>query len=189
MASRFARVEARLRAGKFVFALLADLPRKSCWSIAEHAGDADPHGMQHLLNRAVWDADGVPRRPARARHRRARRHRRGAGGRRDRRSENRAPRPSGGQRQYTGTADRIKNAQVAVYLTYAGARGHAGTRARGHAMIDRELYLPRSWIQDPERLQRAGVPAEIEFATKPALATGMLIRAGRGCPGPLDGRR
>ncbi|MFJ3039052.1 transposase [Streptomyces tendae] len=62
-------------------------------------------------------------------------------------------------------------------------------RARGHAMIDRELYLPRAWIQDPERLQRAGVPAESEFATKPALATGMLIRAGRGCPGPLGGRR
>lgn len=75
----------------------------------------------------------------------------------------------GVQRQYTGTAGRIENAQVAVYLTYAGARGHA--------MIDRELYLPKSWTTDPDRLAEAGVPEDIEFATKPALATGMLIRA------------
>jgi SRSO17 transposase len=75
----------------------------------------------------------------------------------------------GVQRQYTGTAGRIENAQVAVYLTFAGARGHA--------MIDRELYLPRSWTEDPERLAEAGVPEDIEFATKPALATGMLTRA------------
>jgi SRSO17 transposase len=73
------------------------------------------------------------------------------------------------QRQYTGTAGRIENAQVAVYLTYAGARGHA--------MIDRELYLPKSWTTDPDRLTRAGVPEDIEFCTKPALAEGMLIRA------------
>ena len=65
------------------------------------------------------------------------------------------------QRQYTGTAGRIENAQVAVYLTYAAARGHA--------LIDRELYLPQSWTSDPDRLA--------EFATKPALATGMLTRA------------
>ncbi len=75
----------------------------------------------------------------------------------------------GVQRQYTGTAGRIENAQVAVYLTYAGAAGHA--------MIDRELYLPQSWTSDPERLAEAGVPADVEFATKPALATGMLTRA------------
>jgi SRSO17 transposase len=75
----------------------------------------------------------------------------------------------GVQRQYTGTAGRVENAQVAVYLTYAGARGHA--------MIDRELYLPKSWITDPDRLTEAGVPEDIEFATKPALATGMLTRA------------
>ena len=62
-----------------------------------------------------------------------------------------------------------ENAQVAVYLTYAGVRGHA--------MIDRELYLPRSWTENPERLAEAGVPADIEFATKPALAAGMLTRA------------
>ena len=75
----------------------------------------------------------------------------------------------GVQRQYTGTAGRIENAQVAVYLTYAGARGHA--------MIDRELYLPQSWTDDPERCAQAGVPDDIEFLTKPALATGMICRA------------
>ena len=75
----------------------------------------------------------------------------------------------GVQRQYTGTAGRIENAQVAVYLTYAGARGHA--------MIDRELYLPKSWTDDPERCTQAGVPDDIGFLTKPALATGMICRA------------
>ena len=75
----------------------------------------------------------------------------------------------GVQRQYTGTAGRIENAQVAVYLAYAGPRGHA--------MIDRELYLPLSWTEDADRLAEAGVPDEVEFATKPALATGMLTRA------------
>jgi SRSO17 transposase len=75
----------------------------------------------------------------------------------------------GVQRQYTGTAGRIENAQVAVYLAYSGARGHA--------MIDRELYLPTCWTADPERMAAAGVPDDMEFLTKPALATGMLIRA------------
>ena len=59
MAGRFARVETRRRARGFLFGLLADLPRKNCWMIAEHAGDADPHGMQHLLARARWDTDGM----------------------------------------------------------------------------------------------------------------------------------
>ncbi len=59
MAGRFVRVEARRRTRGFLLGLLADLPRKNCWSIAEHTGDRDPHGMQHLLNRAVWDTDGV----------------------------------------------------------------------------------------------------------------------------------
>src|SRR6266496_3586201 len=74
----------------------------------------------------------------------------------------------GVQRQYTGTAGRVENAQVAVYLVYASSRGHA--------VIDRELYLPRSWTDDPERLQAVGVPDEIGFATKPALAKAMLCR-------------
>jgi SRSO17 transposase len=168
MAGRFRRVETRRRTRGFVLGLLADLPRKNCWTIAEHAGDTDPHGMQHLLNRAAWDTDGV---------------------RDDLRDYvtthlgdgdavlvvdetgdlKKGTHTVGVQRQYTGTAGRIENAQVAVYLTYAGARGHA--------MIDRELYLPRSWTTNPDRLDEAGVPAHIEFLTKPALATGMILRA------------
>ncbi len=65
----------------------------------------------------------------------------------------------GVQRQYTRTADRIENAQIAVYLAYAGRRGHA--------MLDRELYLPKSWASDPDRCAAAGVPHDVEFATKP----------------------
>jgi SRSO17 transposase len=72
-------------------------------------------------------------------------------------------------RQYTGTAGRIENAQVAVYLTYAAKRGHA--------LIDRALYLPSTWAEDQARRTQAGVPAEVEFTTKPALATAMITRA------------
>jgi SRSO17 transposase len=75
----------------------------------------------------------------------------------------------GVQRQYTGTAGRVENAQVAVYLVYASGAGHA--------VVDRELYLPRGWIDDPERLQAAGVPEQVGFATKPALAQAMVCRA------------
>ena len=168
MAGRFGRVESRRRVRGFLLGLLAELPRKNCWSIAEHAGDSDPHGMQHLLNRAVWDTDGV------------------ADDLRDyvighlgdsdavlvvdeTGDLKKGTSTVGVQRQYTGTAGRIENAQVAVYLTYAGARGHA--------MIDRELYLPRSWTNDAQRCAAAGVPEDIEFLTKPALAAGMLTRA------------
>lgn len=70
------------------------------------------------------------------------------------------------QRQYTGTAGRIENAQVAVYLTY--------TAPRGHALIDRALYVPECWIQDPQRREQAGVPTKTVFATKPALALQMI---------------
>jgi SRSO17 transposase len=168
MAGRFARVETRRRTRGFLLGLLAELPRKNCWTIAEHAGDADPHGMQHLLGRAAWDTDGV---------------------RDDLRDYVTAHLGDedavlvvdetgdlkkgvctvGVQRQYTGTAGRIENAQVAVYLAYAGARGHA--------MIDRELYLPQSWTSDDQRCTAAGIPDDIGFLTKPALATGMLVRA------------
>jgi SRSO17 transposase len=168
VAGRFARVDLRRRARAFVRGLLSDLPRKNCWAIAEHAGDPSPDGMQHLLARAVWDHDAV------------------RDDIRDYVTEHlgdpeavlvvdetgdlkKGTGTVGVQRQYTGTAGRIENAQVAVYLVYA-------TDA-GHAVIDRELYLPRSWTNDPERLQAAGVPDEVGFATKPALATRMIMRA------------
>jgi SRSO17 transposase len=168
VASRFGRVEPRRRVRAFVLGLLADLPRKNCWTIAEHAGDATPDGMQHLLGRAVWDTDGV----------------------RDDLREfvidhlgdpaavlvvdetgdvKKGTSTVGTQRQYTGTAGRIENAQVAVYLTYAGAAGHA--------MIDRELYLPRCWTTDPQRCAAAGIPEQVTFATKSALAKTMISRA------------
>ena len=181
VAGRFGRVEPRRRARAFVLGLLADLPRKNCWTIAEHAGDASPDGMQHLLARAVWDDDGV---------------------RDDVRDYvvehlgdpeavlvvdetgdlKKGTATVGVQRQYTGTAGRIENAQVAVYLVYASDAGHA--------VIDRELYLPRGWIDDPDRCQAAGIPDQVGFATKPALATAMICpRAGRRRPGRLGDRR
>jgi SRSO17 transposase len=168
VAGRFGRVEPRQRARAFVLGLLADLPRKNCWTIAEHAGDASPDGMQHLLGRAVWDHDGV-RDDVRAY---VVEHLRDPGAVLviDETGDlKKGTTTVGVQRQYTGTAGRVENAQVAVYLLYA-------TDA-GHAMIDRELDVPRGWIKDPERLQAAGVPDQVGFATKPALASQMLSRA------------
>jgi len=168
VAKRFTRVEPRRRARLFVEGLLADLPRKNCWTIAEHAGEATPDGMQDLLSRAVWDADQV------------------RDDVRDAAVEylgstdailvvdetgdlKKGTCTVATQRQYTGTAGRIENAQVGVFLTY--------TTTAGHTLIDRELYLPRSWTSDADRCAAAGVPAETGFATKPALASRMILRA------------
>jgi SRSO17 transposase len=168
VAGQVARVDLRRRARAFVRGLLADLPRKNCWTIAEHTGDPNPAGMQHLLARAVWDHDKV---------------------RDDLRDYvvehlgdpqavlvvdetgdlKKGTQTVGVKRQYTGTAGRIENAQVEVYLVYA-------TDA-GHAVVDRELYLPRVWTDDPERCRAVGVPDEVGFATKPELAMAMICRA------------
>jgi len=172
IAPRFARVEPRRRVAGFLRGLLAGLPRTNCWTIAEHAGDHDPRGMQRLLSAAVWDEDGV---------------------RDDLRGYvteqlgdpgavlvvdetgdvKKGTGTVGVQRQYTGTAGRIENAQVAVYLTYAAPAAAGG----GYAFIDRELYLPKAWTEDPDRCTAAGVPDGVEFATKPALARTMIDRA------------
>lgn len=167
IAGRFTRVEPRRRIRRLVLGLLSDLPRKNCWTIAEWAGETTPDGMQHLLNRAKWDADAVrdDLRDYVAEHL----------------HDNQAvlvvdetgdvkkgTHTVGVQRQYTGTAGRIENSQVAVYLVYAGRRGHAA--------VDRELYVPRSWTEQPNRCQAAGLDPDTSFATKPELATRMITR-------------
>jgi SRSO17 transposase len=168
VAGRFARVELRRRAKAFVGGLLADLPRKNCWTLAEHAGDPSPDGMQHLLGRAVWDHDAV--RDDVRDYLVAHLGDPGAVLVVDETGDlKKGTRTVGVQRQYTTTAGRVENAQVAVYLVYASDAGHG--------VIDRELYLPRAWTNDPERLRAAGVPDDARFATKPALATTMISRA------------
>jgi len=171
IAGRFRRVEPRRRARAFVLGLIAGLPRKNCWTIAEHAGDATPDGMQYLLERARWDA-GAVRDDVRGYV---------AGHLGDPQGVlvvdetgdvKKGSATAGVQRQYTGTAGRVENAQVAVYLTYAG-RG-------GHALIDRRLYLPRSWDGDPARRAVAGIPEDVEFRDQ-ARACGGDDRRGAGC--------
>src|SRR6266540_5337131 len=168
VAGRFARVDLRQRAKAFVRGLLADLPRKNCWTIAEHAGDPSPDGMQHLLARAVWDEDKL-RDDVRA-YVVEQLGEEGAVLVIDETGDlKKGTMTVGVKRQYTGTAGRVENAQVAVYLVYA-------TDA-GHAVVDRELYLPKSWTDDPERCRAVGVPEEVGFATKPKLATTKITRA------------
>lgn len=151
-----------------MLALLGREGPKNCWTLAQQAGEARPWGMQHLLARAAWDTDAVTNelRGFVVEHLGAT----DAVLVVDETGDLKKGRHTVGvQRQYTGTAGRIENAQVGVYLGYA-------TR-RGHAMVDRELYLPRSWTDDPDRCAAAGVPADVGFATKPGLATAMIERA------------
>jgi SRSO17 transposase len=139
---RFSRVEPRRRAAAFVKGLLAGLPRANCWPVAEQAGDSGPRGMQRLLSAAVWDEAGV-RDDLRGY---VLEHFAGPGAVLvvDETGDiKKGSRTVGVQRQYTGTAGRVENAQVAVYLAYAAP---AAT-----AFIDRALYLPRSWTSDPAR--------------------------------------
>jgi SRSO17 transposase len=148
--------------------LLAPLERKNGWQLAEAAGDASPDSVQDFLSRMRWDADAV---------------------RDDLRAyvvEHLGDRDAvmtldetgfvkkgecsvGVQRQYSGTAGRIENCQVAVFLGYASRHGHA--------LIDRALYLPKTWAADEERRRIAWVPEEIAFATKPKLGIALLERA------------
>jgi SRSO17 transposase len=165
---RFGRVEPRRRARAFLGGLLAGLPRVNCWTIAEHAGEQTPRGMQRLLGSAVVDAGGL-RDDLRGY---VMEHLGGPGAVLivdETGDVKKGTMTVGVQRQYTGTAGRIENAQVAVYLAYAAERGYA--------FIDRELYLPRSWTDDAGRCQDAGVPADVKFTTKPALALVMITRA------------
>jgi SRSO17 transposase len=166
--SRFVRYEPLRHAADLMLGMLAPLERKNCWTIAEHRGEESPAALQHLLSRACWDADAV-RDDLRGYVTDAFREPDAILVIDETGDLKHGDHSVGVQRQYTGTAGRIENAQVAVFVTYAARRGHA--------LIDRALYLPRAWTDDQQRCAAAGVPADIGFATKPALATTMLIRA------------
>lgn len=168
IASRFTRAEPRTRVREYVSGLVAGLERKNGWTLAERAGEISPDGMQRLLRRADWDVDGV---------------------RDDVRDHvierlgdsqgvligdetgfvKKGIRSAGVQRQYSGTAGRTENCQIGTFLAYASVHGHA--------LIDRELYLPESWTSDRDRCRAAGIPDEVEFATKPRQLIAMLARA------------
>ncbi|WP_425566295.1 IS701 family transposase, partial [Nonomuraea monospora] len=168
IAGRFGRVEPRRAASAYVRGLLADIDRKNCWNLAEHAGLSGPQTLQRLLRTARWDADQV-----RDDVRTFIVDRLGPGGVLivdETGFVKKGTASAGVQRQYTGTAGRIENSQVGVFLAYA--------TPAGRALLDRRLYLPaHTWLADPGRCRAAGVPAETGFATKPALATAMVLAA------------
>jgi SRSO17 transposase len=168
IAGRFGRVEPRRQARLFLLGLLSDVDSRSCWQLAEQAGDPTPHRMQRLLGEAVWDADAV-RDDVRGYVIDALGDPGGTLVLDDTGDLKKGVHTVGVQRHYTGTAGRIENAQIAVFLAYA--------TARGHALVDREIYLPRSWTDHPQRCAAAGVPAHATFATKITLGRRMLTRA------------
>src|SRR6516164_5103737 len=168
VAGRFGRAEPRARVREYLCGLVAGLERKNGWTLAEHAGEVSPDGMQRLLRRADWDVDGV-RDDVRAYVVEQLGDPGGVLIADDTGFLKKGTRSAGVQRQYSGTAGRTENCQVGVLLAYASRYGHA--------LIDRELYLPRSWTEDPERCRAAGIPEEVEFTTKPRQAQAMIARA------------
>jgi SRSO17 transposase len=163
----FARSDAHKRAMSYLAGLLSPAERKNSWQLAEINGDPNPYGFQHLLGRADWDANDL----------------------RDKLRTyvtdyladpdavgvidetgflKKGTHSAGVARQYSGTAGRVENCQIGVFLAYASCHGQT--------LLDRELYLPKEWTDDRERCGRAGIPDQRTFATKPALARQMLSR-------------
>ena len=168
VAGLFRRPEPRRQVGLLLEGLIGGAERKNGWQLAEYAGDPAPWRMQALLGRTVWDQEkardicrdyvierlGDPSGVLildetgfvkKGRH------------------------SVGVARQYSGTAGRIENCQIGVFLSYAGPKGHA--------LIDRRLYLPKDWIEDAERRKTAGIPDDVQFATKPKIGTTMVAAA------------
>jgi SRSO17 transposase len=165
IAGRFARAEPRRRVLSYLRGLLGNVTRKNGWQLAEHAGERTPDGMQRLLATADWDPDLV-RDDLRAY---VVEHLGDPGGVLvvdETGFLKKGMTSVGVQRQYSGTAGKVENCQLGVFLAYASSRGRA--------FIDRELYLPRAWTDDPGRCKAARVPEEVGFRTKPQLARVML---------------
>ena len=169
IAPRFARPEVRARAGRYLWGLLEPVERRNGWQLAERIGEERPDGVQRLLNGARWDAGEV---------------------RDDLRAYvvehlgdpeavlvvdetgflKKGEQSVGVSRQYSGTAGKVENCQIGVFLAYA--------TPRGRAFLDRALYLPEEeWAKDESRREAAGIPEEVGFATKGELARKMIERA------------
>ena len=163
-----ARVETKAQMLGYLQGLLSPVERKNGWQLAEQLGHQTPYRLQHLLGRAVWDEDAV----------------------RDELQRyvieslgdpdgvlvvdetgflKKGAQSAGVARQYSGTAGRIENSQIGVFLTYASVKGHT--------FLDRQLYLPKEWTEDEARCEAAGIPDDAPFATKPKMARAMLQRA------------
>jgi SRSO17 transposase len=168
LAPYFARSQSRDRVLAYLRGLLSETERKNSWQVAEVCGESTPYGFQYLLSRADWDADAVRDEL----HTYIRQHLGDPNGvlvldetgflKKGRHS-------AGVARQYTGTVGKVDNCQIGVFLSYASPLGHA--------LLDRELYLPQEWTGDRERCRQAGIPEDRHFATKPQLAQQMLARA------------
>lgn len=164
----FGRVEPRRRMRDYVRALLGPVARKNSWQLAEHAGHATPDALQHLLSRARWDPDGI-RDDLQAYVAEHLGRPNGVLIIDDTGFLKKGTTSAGVQRQYSGTAGRTENCQIGVFAAY--------TSTAGRALVDRELYLPRSWTDDRDRCRAAKVPDQREFATKNTLAATIVRRA------------
>ena len=169
IAHRFRRPEVKERIRRYLTGLLAEIRRKNGWQVAEAIGEAQPRSTQRILNGSRWDADAVryDLREYVVEHL-------GEGGSGvlivdETGFLKKGEKSVGVKRQYTGTAGKRENCQIGVFLAYASEKGSA--------FVDRELYLPHEWADDPERRAEAGVPENVRFATKGRLARVMLERA------------
>jgi len=165
----FYRTESRMHAEHYLRGLLAPLERKNAWTIFRHTGEREPKALQRFLNLTPWDDDRL----------------------RDINLEyvmehfsdprgtliadptgfaKKGKKSAGVQRQYSGTLGKIDNCQIGTFLAYADTRGN-------RVLVDRELYIPeKSWCEDPERRKEAGIPEDLEFATRPQQVRTMIER-------------
>jgi len=169
VAGAFGNAAVRRHGRAYLLGLLSHAERKNGWTLAEFAGDVSPDGLQRLLNFSPWDEDAC--RDAVRRYVVAHLGDPAAVLAVDETGFLKKGRMSAGvARQYTGTAGRVENSQVGVFLAYAAGDGP-------RALIDRELYLPEKWTSDRDRCRAAGIGDDVAFATKPELAQKMIGRA------------
>jgi len=165
---RYATENSRGTARRYVLGLMSGAERKNGWQLAEQLGESTPYKIQQFLYRGTWDAELV-RDDLRAY----------VSGRIGEPEGvlvvdetgflKQGKKSAGVKRQYSGTAGRVENCQIGVFLTYASSKGYT--------MIDRALYLPKEWAEDKERREGAGIPPDIAFRTKPEMALSMLKSA------------